>query len=237
MSPTLPSIASSICVDQPVGQPQRVALRQALPRAELVVDRLPADAGGLGDVGQRDRRPVAGQQQVPHAVEDRVAQQDPRRLGVRDALRSARRSPRIFARRALGQLRHDRATSTISKSDLAAPQSGQLQSSGMSSQRVPGAMPSSGQPLRLVVLEAALHADEQLVVAHLVAPHCLQISRFEVDLLAHRAVRAAPVVGDVAPTACPPESLPAEHLSPRRRRSRSRGSGRRSCCATRRAAP
>ena len=31
--------------------------------------------------------------------------------------------------------------------DLAAPQSGQLQSSGISSQRVPGAMPSSGQPL------------------------------------------------------------------------------------------
>ena len=31
---------------------------------------------------------------------------------------------------------HPRATSTISKSDLAAPQSGQLQSSGMSSHRV-----------------------------------------------------------------------------------------------------
>jgi putative membrane protein len=36
--------------------------------------------------------------------------------------------------------------STISKSDLFAPQSGQSQSSGTSSQRVPGSMPSSGQP-------------------------------------------------------------------------------------------
>src|ERR1700722_16354328 len=42
---------------------------------------------------------------------------------------------------------HEWATSTISKSDFAAPQSGQLQSSGMSSHRVPGAMPSSGHPL------------------------------------------------------------------------------------------
>ena len=41
---------------------------------------------------------------------------------------------------------HGRATSTMSKSAFAAPQSGQLQSSGMSSQRVPGSMPSSGQP-------------------------------------------------------------------------------------------
>ncbi len=41
---------------------------------------------------------------------------------------------------------HARLTSTISKSALAAPQSGQDQSSGMSSQRVPGSMPSSGQP-------------------------------------------------------------------------------------------
>ena len=40
-------------VDQPVGQPQRVALRQALPRAEFVVDGLAADARGAW------RRPTA----------------------------------------------------------------------------------------------------------------------------------------------------------------------------------
>lgn len=37
-------------------------------------------------------------------------------------------------------------TSTISKSDLVAPQSGQAQLSGTSSHRVPGAIPSSGRP-------------------------------------------------------------------------------------------
>jgi len=37
-------------------------------------------------------------------------------------------------------------SSIISKSDLVTPQSGQVQVSGTSSQRVPGAMPSSGQP-------------------------------------------------------------------------------------------
>ena len=40
-------------VDQPVGQSQRIALSQALPRAELVVDGLTADAGGAW------RRPTA----------------------------------------------------------------------------------------------------------------------------------------------------------------------------------
>ena len=38
-------------------------------------------------------------------------------------------------------------SSIISKSDLSTPQSGQDQSSGMSSQRVPAAMPSLGKPL------------------------------------------------------------------------------------------
>ena len=41
-------------VDQAVGQPQRIALGQSMPRSELVVDGLPADAGGLRHVRQRD---------------------------------------------------------------------------------------------------------------------------------------------------------------------------------------
>jgi hypothetical protein len=36
--------------------------------------------------------------------------------------------------------------STIAKSDLGAPQSGHTQVSGISAQRVPGAMPASGKP-------------------------------------------------------------------------------------------
>ena len=87
MSPTLPVIAFVDGVDETVGQPHRVALRQTLPRAELVVDGLPADAGRARDVRQRDRRPVPGQQQVAHPVQNRIAQQHPRRLGVGDALR------------------------------------------------------------------------------------------------------------------------------------------------------
>src|SRR5581483_7749390 len=124
-------------VDEPISQAQRICLRQALSRSELVVDGLASEAAGARDVGQRDRRPVTRQQQIPHAVEDRVAKQYARRLGIRDPVRS-------FHKRQSS--RHERATSAISKSALAAPQSGQLQSSGMSSQRVPAAMPSSGQP-------------------------------------------------------------------------------------------
>ena len=73
-------------VDEPVGQPQRIPLGQALPGAELVVDGLAADAGGARHVRQRDRRPVAVEQQLTHAVEDGVAQQHPRRFGVGHAL-------------------------------------------------------------------------------------------------------------------------------------------------------
>ena len=50
MSPTLPVIAFVDGVDEPVGQPHRVALREALPGAELVVDGLPADARRARDV-------------------------------------------------------------------------------------------------------------------------------------------------------------------------------------------
>ena len=80
-------------------------------------------------------------------LEDRVAQQYPGGLRVGDALGSGcgHRPENIVSR--LHALDHGLATSIISKSDLAAPQSGQLQSSGMSSHRVPGAMPSSGHPL------------------------------------------------------------------------------------------
>src|SRR4029079_11045759 len=54
------------------------------PRAEFVVDGLTADAGGAGHVRQRDRRPVAAEQQLPHAVQNRIAQPHPPRLGVTD---------------------------------------------------------------------------------------------------------------------------------------------------------
>ena len=77
-------------IDKAVGQPHRVALGQALPGAELVVDGLSADARRARDVRQGDRRPVLGHQQVAHAVENRIAQQHPRRLGVGDALRAPR---------------------------------------------------------------------------------------------------------------------------------------------------
>jgi tetratricopeptide (TPR) repeat protein len=52
----------------------------------------------------------------------------------------ARTSMRSCTRRAGAQ------TSIISKSSLVTPQSGQVQVSGTSSQRVPGRMPSSGRP-------------------------------------------------------------------------------------------
>src|SRR6185503_12431135 len=76
-----------------------------------------------------------------------------------------------------------------------------------------------GPALGLVVLESALHADEQfewvgsspcptggryphfaqaLTACHFIAPSLFR-NLFEVDLLAHCAVRAAPVRGDVTP--------------------------------------
>ena len=64
-------------VHQSVGQPQRIALSQTLPRAELVVDGLAADARRAGHVGQRYRRPVAAEQQLPHRVEHRITQKGP----------------------------------------------------------------------------------------------------------------------------------------------------------------
>src|SRR6185312_7732872 len=102
---------------------------------------------------------------------------------------------------------HERAISTISKSAFAAPQSGQLQSSAMSSHRVPGAMPSSGQPL------ASSYSN----------PHCTQMKSLngawfigsllsnyavEIDLLAHRTIGAAPVVGNVIEGCARPKAFP-----------------------------
>src|SRR5690606_12534721 len=110
---------------------QGVGLGQAGARAELVVERLSADSGPRRDVTEGDLGPVPFGEQVAHAVQYRGAQQFPRRLLVRHALTRARRSRHV----------HERSISTMKKSDLRAPQSGQVQSSGMSSQRVPGAMP------------------------------------------------------------------------------------------------
>src|SRR6476620_10488374 len=150
------------------------------------------------------------------------------------------RSPRISSRRfARPGRRHGRATSTISKSDFAAPQSGQLQSSGMSSHRVPGAMPSSGQPL------ASSYSN----------PHCTQTNNLNglvcasrkrsplvislLHLSFQKSLRSRPSRALRSPgstsrrvchsTAYPPGILLAQRLSPRHRRNHSPGIYRPSC--------
>src|SRR5439155_19775054 len=59
--------------------PQDVGLGQRGAAAELVVDRLPADASLLGDLRERDLRPRPLAQQRVGRVEDRLAQQLARR--------------------------------------------------------------------------------------------------------------------------------------------------------------
>ena len=85
-----------------------------------------------------DQSRVSSRSRIPSRIESRSSTLDASAYGMRCAVRPSFTAATIA--------RQERATSTISKSDLAAPQSGQLQSSGMSSHRVPGAMPSSGQP-------------------------------------------------------------------------------------------
>ena len=57
-------------------------------------------------------------------------------------------------------------TGTISKSSFVTPQSGHTQLSGMSSQRVPGAIPSSGSPsASLYVNPQTTHIQVRFAVA------------------------------------------------------------------------
>ncbi|SLC96165.1 Uncharacterised protein [Mycobacteroides abscessus subsp. massiliense] len=74
-------------VHQTMRQPQCVPLGKALPRAELVVQRLTTDPCAARDVGHRDRRPVPLAQQIAQGVEDRFPKQRPRSLGIRHSVR------------------------------------------------------------------------------------------------------------------------------------------------------
>jgi hypothetical protein len=61
--------------EEAIGLAQDVGLRELLARAELLVERLAAHAGGRRDLGHRHLGPRARAQLLAHRVEQRRAQQ------------------------------------------------------------------------------------------------------------------------------------------------------------------